>query len=75
MSRFMDILKNVGSDIFHDAKRMVELGASEGANALNHGHAFVLYGPNQRPAAGEKAFEQPEQPEIESPEQSNGRSM
>jgi hypothetical protein len=75
MSRFMDILKNVGSDIGHDAKRMVELGASEAANALNHGHAFVLYGPNQRPGAGEKAFERPEQPEIESPEQRNGRSM
>jgi hypothetical protein len=45
MSRFMDILKNVGTDIGHDVKRMVELGASEAANALNHGHAFVLYGP------------------------------
>jgi len=87
----MDILKNVGetirnvapglslskmvSDVGADAKRMVELGASEGANLLNHGHGFVLYGPNQRPGAGEKSMDPPDAPSIESPEQSHGRSM
>ncbi len=91
MSRFTDILKyagetiqqvapglswsNVISDVKAEAKRLVELGASEGANALNHGHGFVLYGPNQRPGAGEKSMEPPEHPAIESPEQSHGRSM
>jgi hypothetical protein len=87
-SRFMEIVKNVGetiqqvapglslnkmfSDVSADAKRMVELGASEAANALNHGHGFVLYGPNQRPGAGEKSMESPEQPTIESHEQGRG---
>ncbi len=87
-SKFMDILKNVGetisqsqglknalSDIGHDAKRMIELGASEVANALNHGHGFVLYGPNQRPGAGDKEIQPPESPAIESPEHSHGQSM
>src|SRR6202035_575109 len=66
-SKFVDILKNVGesisqsqglkqalSDIGHDAKKMVELGASELVNGIHHGQAFVLYGPNQRPGAGDK---------------------
>jgi hypothetical protein len=87
-SKFVDILKNVGesisqsqglknalSDIGHDAKRMFELGASEAANALNHGHGFVLYGPNARPGAGDKEIQPPEQPAIESPEQGHGISM
>jgi hypothetical protein len=59
-SRFMDILKNVGetiqkvapgldlgkfvSDVGADAKRMVELGASEGANALNQRTQDVIAG-------------------------------
>ena len=89
--KFMDILKNVGetiqavapglslskmfSDISADGKRMVELGASEVVNGLNHGHGFVLYGPNQRPGAGDKEIQPPDAPAIESPEQSHGRSM
>jgi hypothetical protein len=73
-SRFMEILKRVGSEIGAEAKRMFELGQSEAANGLFHGHGFVLYGPNQRPAAGEKAVEQPE-PAVEPPEQTHGRSM
>jgi len=80
MSRFMEILKNVGEAVGPDMKRMWELGQSEMANALFHGNGFVLYGPNQRPGAGEKAFEQPNQaaiepPSIQPPEQSLGRSM
>jgi hypothetical protein len=88
MSTFLDILKNVGetisqsqglknalSDIGHDAKRMVELGASEVVNGIHHGQAFVLYGPNQRPGAGDKEIQPPEAPAIESPEQSHGMSM
>jgi hypothetical protein len=87
-SKFVDILKNVGetisqsqglkqalSDIGHDAKRMVELGASEVVNGLHNEKAFVLYGPNQRPGAGDKEIQPPEAPAIESPEQSHGMSM
>lgn len=89
--KFMDIVKNVGeaiqqvapglslskivSDVGAEAQRVVELGASEAANVLNHGHGFVLYGPNQRPGAGEESMSSPEQPAIESPEQSHGRTM
>ena len=89
MTRFMEILKNVGetalalapglrnapSQIAEQLGRMGQLGASEGANLLNHGHEFVLYGPNQRP--GDNAIEKPsiEPPSIEPPEHSQGRSM
>ena len=86
MSRFMEILKNVGETVLHVApglrnapseigeqlNRSGQLGASEIANGLYHGHGFVLYGPNQRPGNPEKAVEQPS---IEPPEQSHGRSM
>ena len=91
MSRFMDIVKTVGetiqsvapglslskmfSDVSADATRKVELGASELANAFNHGHAFVLYGPNQRPGAGDKEIQPPDAPAIEAPEHTQGRSM
>ncbi len=91
MSRFMEIVKNVGeaaltvapglrnfpSQAAEQLVRMGQLGASEAANALNHGHGFVLYGPNQRPGNPEKAIESPsiEPPSMEPPEHSQGRSM
>ena len=91
MSKFTDIVKfsgevakqvapglqNVLSDIGKEADRMIGLGASEAANALFHGQSgFVLYGPNQRPGTAEKALQAPEQqPEMESPEHTQGRSM
>ena len=74
-SRFMEIVKTVGEAIGPDVKRMVDLGQSEAANGLFHGHGFVLYGPNQRPAAGEKANEPPDWPLRDAQEHSHGREM
>jgi hypothetical protein len=93
-SRFMDIVKNVGeavltvapglrnapSEILEQLNRSGQLGSSEMANLINHGSAFVLYGPNQFP--GNNAIESPsmeppshEPPSIEPPEHHLGRSM
>jgi hypothetical protein len=83
MSRFMEIVKNVGEAVLDVAPglrnlpsqaadqlgRMGQLGASEIANGLYHGSGFVLYGPNQRPGNPEKAVESPtiEPPSIDPP--------
>jgi hypothetical protein len=91
MSRFTDILKNVGetiqqvapglswrnvvSDVKAEAKRLGVQGQMEAASAIFNGHAFVPYGPGQKATEAEKAIEPPEQPAIESPEQSHGRTM
>jgi hypothetical protein len=88
---FLDIVKNVGetisqllpglslskfiTDVGDEGDRLMQLGASEAVNGLHHGQAFVLYGPNQRPGAGDKEIQSPEAPAIESPEQSHGMSM
>ncbi len=89
MSRFMDILKNVGEtiqkvapglsnaipEIGAELKRLAVQGQMEAASAIFNGHAFVPYGPGQRATEAEKAIEPPEHPAIESPEQSHGRRM
>jgi hypothetical protein len=91
MSKFMDIVKNAGetisqalpglslskfiSDVGAEAERLTVQGAAETANLLHNGQAFVPYGPGQNRTEAEKAIEPPEQPAIESPEQSHGRSM
>ena len=89
MSKFMDILKNVGETISQVApglsnalpeigaelKRLGVQGQMEAASALFNGHAFVPYGPGQNATEAEKAIEPPSQPAIESPEQSHGMSM
>jgi hypothetical protein len=90
MSRFMEILKNVGEtvtqvlpglslskmadDIGAEAKRLGVQGQMEAASALYNGHAFVPYGPGQRITEAERAIEPPERG-IESPEHALGRSM
>jgi len=88
-SRFMDIVKNVGetvnqaapglqnaiSDIGAEMRRLGVQGQMELASAIFNGSAFVPYGPGQRTTEAEKAIESPEQPAIESPEHSHGRSM
>jgi hypothetical protein len=89
MSKFMDILKNVGEtigqiapglsnalpEIGAELKRLGVQGQMEAASAIFNGHAFVPYGPGQRATEAEKAIEPPEAQAIESPEQSHGRSM
>lgn len=91
MSKFMDILKNVGetiqnvapglslnkmlSDVGAEAKRLGVQGQMEAASAIFNGHAFVPYGPGQKATEAEKAIEAPEAPAIESPEHTQGRSM
>lgn len=90
MSRFMEILKDVGetashalpglslsnmvSDIGAEMRRLGVQGQMEAASALFNGQAFVPYGPGQRVTEAERAIEPPE-PAIESPEHSLGRSM
>jgi|HubBroStandDraft_6_1064221.scaffolds.fasta_scaffold4712343_1 hypothetical protein len=91
MSRFTEILKNVGetiqqvapglswskvvSDVKAEANRLGVQGQMEAASAIFNGHAFVPYGPGQKATEAEKAIEPPDTPAIESPEQSHGRSM
>jgi hypothetical protein len=89
MSKFLDILKNVGEtigqvapglsnalpEIGAEMKRLGVQGQMEAASALFNGQAFVPYGPGQKATEAEKAIEPAEQPTIESPEQSHGRSM
>jgi hypothetical protein len=89
MSRFTDILTKVGETISQAApglsnalpeigaemKRLGVQGQMEAASALFNGQAFVPYGPGQRATEAEKAIEPPDQPAIESPELSHGRSM
>ena len=86
MSRFMEILKNVGETIQQAApglqnaipeigaelKRLGVQGQMEAASALFHGHAFVPYGPGQNKTEAENAIEPPS---IQPPERSLGRSM
>jgi hypothetical protein len=83
MSRFMQILKDVGEsatqalpglslskmaeDIGAEAKRLGVQGQMEAASLLNTGHAFVPYGPGQNATEAERAIEPPESPSIESP--------
>ncbi len=90
MSRFMEILKDVGetvsqalpglslsniaSDVGAEMRRLGVQGQMEAASALFNGDAFVPYGPGQRVTEAERAIEPPE-PAIESPEHSLGRSM
>jgi hypothetical protein len=90
MSRFMEILKDVGetvgqalpglsmsnvmSDIGAEVRRLGVQGQMEAASALFNGQAFVPYGPGQRVTEAERAIEPPE-PAVESPEHSLGRSM
>jgi hypothetical protein len=88
MSRFMEILKNVGEtalnvapglrnalpEIGAEMKRLGVQGQMEMASAIFNNSAFVPYGPGQRATEAEKAIEPPEPPAIESPEQSHGRS-
>jgi hypothetical protein len=90
MSRFMEILKNVGETIGQAApglsnalpeigaelKRLGVQGQMESASALFNGNAFVPYGPGQRTTEAEKAIEPPDQPAMDSPEHTHGgRSM
>jgi hypothetical protein len=86
MSRFMEILKNVGETALHVApglknalpeigaelKRLGVQGQMEAASLVFNGHAFVPYGPGQSKTEAEKAIEPPA---IGPPEQSQGRSM
>ena len=90
-SRFMEILKTVGetvlqvapglskapSEIGAQLDRMAQLGSSEIANGLYHGHGFVLYGPNQRPGNPERTIDTAsiEPRSFEPPERDLGRSM
>jgi hypothetical protein len=91
MSKFMEVLKDVGetiqnvapglslskmfSDVGAEAARLGVQGQMEAASAIFNGHAFVPYGPGQKATEAEKAIEPPDAPAIESPEQSHGRSM
>ena len=89
MSKFMEIVKNVGetinqaapglqnavSEIGAEMKRLGVQGQMELASAIFNGHAFVPYGPGQRTTEAEKAIEPADAPGIESPQQSHGRSM
>jgi hypothetical protein len=90
MSRFMEILKEVGEtasqvlpglslskmvdDVGAEVKRLGVQGQMEAASLIYNGHAFVPYGPGQRVTEAERAIEPPD-PAIESPEHSLGRSM
>jgi hypothetical protein len=89
VSRFMEILKNVGEavsqvapglnvekilfDVGKEGERLLTQGRAEAASLLYQGHGYVPYGPGQNQTAAERALE-PE-PAIESPEHSLGRSM
>jgi hypothetical protein len=86
MSRFMEILKNVGETIHQAApglknaipeigaelKRLGVQGQMEAASLIFQGHGFVPYGPGQNKTEAEKAIESPV---IHMPEHSHGRSM
>jgi hypothetical protein len=91
MTRFMEILKNVGetalalapglrnapSEIGAEVKRLGVQGQMESASLIFQGHAFVPYGPGQNRTEAEKAIESPsiEPPSMEPPEHSQSRSM
>lgn len=51
-------LKRAGNEIGAEFSRLGTQGATELAAALFNGHAFVLYGPGQRPAQPELAHGQ-----------------
>lgn len=72
MSEFMDIIMSVGEEMVQDMgaelKRLGVQGQAELANALFNGQAYLPYGDGQRSMEAE-------QPTMELPEQSNGRSM
>ena len=86
MSRFMEILKNVGEtalnvapglrnalpEIGAELKRLGVQGQMEAASLIYQGHAFVPYGPGQNKTEAEQAIEAPS---IQPPDQSLGRSM
>ena len=76
MSRFMEIIQNVGetlsgpmAEIGQEMKRLGVQGQMEMASAIFNGNAFVPYGPGQKVTEAEKAIEPPE-PSIEMPERS-----
>jgi len=90
MSRFMEILKEVGetisavapglnvekflSDVGNEGGRLVTQGRAEIASLIFQGHGYVPYGPGQNQTAAERALEPPE-PAVESPDHSLGRTM
>jgi len=88
MSRFTDILKNVGetisqspglnkamSDIGAEMKRLGVQGSAEIASLLFQGHGYVPYGAGQD-TGPDKSFDSPQRQGTESPQHEHGgRSM